>query len=113
MGTRNAFCVEPPVITCRKLKSKLLILIIIFSDIDMVSVAAHIVKRFACNPLALLLSLYAALALHVAALYQLFLNLHQIRFLQRNIKGCADGGKMIHLCLCLRSQCRQRLIGAL
>ena len=39
MGTRNSFCVEPPVISSRDLEGQLLILVVVFADVDMESLS--------------------------------------------------------------------------
>lgn len=49
MGTRNPFCVEPPVISSRDLEGQLLILVVVFADVDMESVGGKVVEWAACD----------------------------------------------------------------
>ncbi len=68
---------KPPVVSGGKLKRKLFILIIVLAHIDMIAVAADIMKGLAGN----LLPLCIALTPDITALNQLFLNLYQVLFL--------------------------------
>ena len=49
MGTRNSFCVEPPVISSRDLEGQILILVVVFADVDMESVGGKVVEWAACD----------------------------------------------------------------
>ena len=49
MGTRDSFCVEPPVISSRDLEGQILILVVVFADVDMESVGGKVVEWAACD----------------------------------------------------------------
>ena len=78
MGTGNAFSMEPPVIAACYFKSKLFILIVIFSYKNVIAVRRYIVERFTCD----LWPFFVGTAFfYITKLHQLFFDLDQIIFL--------------------------------
>lgn len=49
VGARNPLRVEPPVAAVGKLEVEFFVLVVVFSDIDMESVAGKVVERAACD----------------------------------------------------------------
>ena len=78
MGTGNAFGMEPPVISACYFKSKIFILIVIFSYENIVAVRRYIMERFTCD----LWPLFIGTAFfYITKFHQLFFDLDQIIFL--------------------------------
>ena len=80
---------EPPVAAGGEAESQLLVLIIIFSHIDVIAVAADIMEGNACD--FHLLCTAAALPADISAFDQLLADLYQILLLLRDVQGGADG----------------------
>ena len=107
MRSRGTFCMEPPVISGGKFKGQFFVLIIIFSDIDIITIRRKIVERFWCD----LHTLSGVFPADVAVLCQFFFDLYQIFFIQGNIKSCGNGFQMLDLFFCLFNQMFQCLVG--
>ena len=71
MRTRHAFCMEPPVIDFCKFEGKLIILEIVFTDIDVKSIGRTVMIRFALA----LCFLFRIFVLDITALHHFFLDL--------------------------------------
>ena len=100
---------KPPVISRGKLKGELIVLVIVFSYIDMEAVAADIVERTAGD-----LDFFGtAFSADITALDQFFPDLGEILLKQCDIKGCLNGFQMIDLFLYFQCESGKRLVGSL
>ena len=108
MGAGDSLRVKPPVAAVGKLEVEFFILVVVFSDIDMESVAGKVVERAACD-----LYLFSAgiMAFDIAVLRKLFLDLYKILLQSCDIHGGTDGFQMVDLRLCLRELFRDGLVG--
>ena len=109
MGAGNTFGMEPPVISVGEFEGQFIVLEIIFSHINMKSVAAQIMEGLAGD----LCFFRAALSADLAALGQFLLDLHQIFLFQGDIQGRADGLQVVDLFFYLSSQFGQCFISTL
>ena len=88
MGSGHFLGVEPPVISCGKFKGQFVILLIVFSHIDMVAVAGNIVQWLGlCHSL---FPLSGVVLFNVAVFCQLIFDLGQVVFLEGDIQSRAD-----------------------
>ena len=88
MGTGDSFGVEPPVVAGGKAESQIIVLEIIFTYINMVSVTADIMERTAGD----FHFFVAAFPADVAIFNQFFPDLNQVLFADGDVKGGAYGG---------------------
>ena len=79
MGARHFFCMEPPVIACGKLKGQLIILEVVFSNVDIKTVTGYIVERFGFS-LGFLVFFVCVVAFDISIFSQLFLDLGKVTF---------------------------------
>ena len=108
MGAGDSLRVKPPVAAVGKLEVEFFILVVVFSDIDMESVAGKVVERAACD---LYLFSSGIMAFDIAVFRKLFLDLYKILFQPCDIHGGTDGFQMVDLRLCLRELFRDGLVG--
>ncbi len=86
---------KPPVITCGDLKGKLVVLVIIFTHINIVAVRRNIVKRAAFWHRTSPFSIISSMATHIATVDELLLDQYQIFFLPGDIQGGEDCLQML------------------
>ena len=96
MRTGHLLGMKPPVIPCGKLKGKLIILEIIFSHINIISILSHIMERLRLT-LRLLPLPAVIMLLNIPILHQLFLDLCQITLSQSNIQSIGNRLQMLNL----------------
>ena len=96
MGARHLFGMEPPVISCGKFKGQLIILVVVFSHINIVSIAGNIVEGFGFH-LHFGTFFVSVVALYIAVFHQLFLDLGKVALLSGNVQGIGDGFQMFDL----------------
>ena len=100
MGTGHPLGVEPPVISGSEPEGQLIILIIVLPDINVITIAAYIMKGTAGN----FYFFRTAFSSDLPALDQFLLDLHQILFLLGNIKRIAHRFQMVDFRFCLQRQ---------
>ena len=109
MGTRNALGVEPPVAAGGETERQLIVLIVVFSHINMKAVGVHIVQRTAFFLHFVLFA--AAPCLQISVGCQLISDAVQVLLGFREIQGTLDGLEMGQRFLCLPYLCLKRLVG--
>ena len=110
MGAGNSFGVEPPVISSRDLEGQLLILVVVFSNIDIKSVSRTVVIGTAGD-----FRFFGTKRtfFYKSEFHQFFFDLNQIFFTNSNIQCGADGFQMIDFLFCFCSQSFQSFAGTL